>query len=467
MVAWQSDLTANEVLRAFHHDEPYLFLGAAFTTVALVTGAFGILRRRFDLLLFYFALFSLLYGQRLWMQSDLLALTLFHNHLFFLFRNAVNYVVPIPGLLYFQASGLLGKFGKPVVIVLTVGFLSLFAATFIFGIHNEFFVINSVLAIAPFLLLLRNLFSRTLSKEFSAIRPGLIVFTLCLVWDNIFGASRNPPKIEPYGFAVFLASLGYVAARRTMERDKELNTLQQELQLAKRIQLSILPSSFPASEYFRVAARYVPMTSVAGDFYDFLPVVPTEAGLLIADVSGHGVPAALIASMVKMAAASQRENATQPAQILTGMNTALCGNTQSQFVSAAYVYIDAEMRELRYSAAGHPAMLLLRRGEITQITENGLILAIFESARYTQLSMRIEPGDRLVLYTDGILEASNSNGEFFGEEKLHGVIKKTAAMTPADAADQLILSVEEWHKSQEDDLTVIVCDFIAEALLLE
>ena len=109
----------------------------------------------------------------------------------------------------------------------------------------------------------------------------------------------------------------------TLRRDHQLNEIQKELDAAKRIQLSILPSEFPDSIHFRVAARYVPMTSVAGDFYDYVLTDHLQAGLLIADVSGHGVPAALIASMVKLAAASQRAHATEPGKFLLGMNAAL------------------------------------------------------------------------------------------------------------------------------------------------
>src|SRR5262249_11919175 len=147
---------------------------------------------------------------------------------------------------------------------------------------------------------------------------------------------------------------------------------------------------FPNSPHFRVAARYVPMTSVAGDFYDFVVADEHQAGLLIADVSGHGVPAALIASMVKLAAASQRAWAGEPARFLSGMNSALLGNTQNQYVTAAYVHLNAESRELRYSAAGHPAMLLLRNGAVTEIAENGLMLAAFEFAVYSNAVRRLE-----------------------------------------------------------------------------
>jgi sigma-B regulation protein RsbU (phosphoserine phosphatase) len=227
--------------------------------------------------------------------------------------------------------------------------------------------------------------------------------------------------------------------------------------------LSILPGAFPDSSNFRVAARYVPMTSVAGDFYDFIVADDRQAGLLIADVSGHGVPAALIASMVKLAATSQRANAGDPAALLSGMNASLHGNTQNQFVTAAYVYLDSASRTLQYSAAGHPPMLLLRNGKVEEIVENGLMLAAFDFAKYTTAAHRLEAGDRLLLYTDGIVEAANAKGDFFGQDALAALLRQTAGLRPSDAVDRIISSVQQWANSQDDDLTVLVCDYAASA----
>jgi sigma-B regulation protein RsbU (phosphoserine phosphatase) len=270
-------------------------------------------------------------------------------------------------------------------------------------------------------------------------------------------------RVEPYGFVAFLGALGYVAARQTLERDRQLGEIQNELEVARRIQLSILPAEFPVSRNFRVAARYVPMTSVAGDFYDFLVASDTQAGLLIADVSGHGVPAALIASMVKLAATSQRAHAADPALLLSGMNAALFGNTQNQFVTAAYVHLDSEAGELRYSAAGHPPMLLLRNGEARGIEENGLMLAAFDFAAYTNSAQPVRPGDRLLLYTDGIVEAANAAGDFFGTDALMAEMQNTARLSPCEAADSIVASIRRWSATQDDDWTVLVCDYVRSA----
>ena len=202
------------------------------------------------------------------------------------------------------------------------------------------------------------------------------------------------------------------------------------------------------------------MTSVAGDFYDFLQTDEQHLGLLIADVSGHGVPAALIASMVKMAATSQRGRAADPAALLDGMNAALCGNTQGQYVTAAYVYLDGPRKRLHYSAAGHPAMLLLRKGAVIEVAENGMLLGAVEGASYDCKSLPLEAGDRLLLYTDGLIEARSAEGKLFGEESLAVDLKASAHMNPSETVEHLIAAVQRWSRMQDDDLTVLVCDYV-------
>lgn len=135
------------------------------------------------------------------------------------------------------------------------------------------------------------------------------------------------------------------------------------------------------------------------------------------------------------------------------------GNTQNQFVTAAYVHLDSVAGELRYSAAGHPPMLLLRKGEITKVEENGLMLAAFDFASYSTATHALENGDRILLYTDGAVEAANSTGEFFGIEGLCEMFRKTDGSTASQAADMIVSKIKAWSRSQDDDLTVLVCDY--------
>ena len=454
-------ISASDVLSAFHHDAAYLFLGAATVAVGLISAAFAVLRRKPDLLLIYFALFAVLYGSRLWIQANLLQIGLEGSAFYFRLRSGIDFIVPVPAMLFFNAAGLLDRGGRMVGYVLAVVSTVLALATFITGPTAGYHFVNNIVVIAALLALtVLSVTGERKDQDFIVVRRGLLIFVVFALWDNVKGVlNLYSPQIEPFGFAAFLGALGYVAARRTLRRDQQLSEIQKELDVARRIQLSILPMDFPSSPNFRVAARYVPMTSVAGDFYDFIVADDKQAGLLIADVSGHGVPAALIASMVKLAATSQRSNAANPSALLAGMNSALFGNTQNQFVTAAYVHLNSETGELRYSAAGHPPMLLLRQGKITEIAENGLILAAFDFAQYSNASHQLEAGDRILLYTDGITEAANPSGDFLGHDALCGLLRQTARLQPSDAANTIISSVRKWSATQDDDLTVLVCDY--------
>src|SRR5262249_55006754 len=148
-------------------------------------------------------------------------------------------------------------------------------ATFAFGPSTTYRAINSVIVIAALVVLSSHLLrsragerSAAAQADLVVIRWGLLIFAAFAVWDNLSAIlSLSSPMIEPFGFAAFLSTLGYVAARRTMQRDQQLNEIHKELEVARQMQLSILPPEFPAGGDFRVAARYIPMTSVAGDFY--------------------------------------------------------------------------------------------------------------------------------------------------------------------------------------------------------
>jgi len=201
------------------------------------------------------------------------------------------------------------------------------------------------------------------------------------------------------------------------------------------------------------------MSEVAGDFYDFLIVDERRVGILIADVSGHGVPAALVASMVKVAIASQAANANDPAQVMAGLNTILNGNLHGQFVTAAYVFFDLESMTGHYCAAGHPPLLRYsaptKQAEL--ITENGLVLGVFPSAEYSSRSFQVLPGDRFLLYTDGVLEA-NRNGEEFGEARLLDLFR--VATTADQICDSVAAAVNKWANGVAgDDITVVAMQF--------
>jgi sigma-B regulation protein RsbU (phosphoserine phosphatase) len=464
MQAALMNYSASDVLHAFCRDAPFLFLGSAFITVGLVAAAFSAARRRIDPLLIFFALFAGLYGLRLWLRASLVRVSLREFVVYDRMVPGISYLILVPAFLFFASLGLRTRTDRLLNYTMAAIGGALALATFALGNRGVFNQINNAVVILALVFVIgRIIFARIYRSDpdFAVIRWGLLVFIVFALVVNVADFfSVQLQNLEPFGFVAFLASLGYVAARRTLQRDQQLNEIQNELEVARRIQLSILPAEFPNSAHFQIASRYVPMTSVAGDFYDYVVADDHQAGLLIADVSGHGVPAALIASMVKLAASSQRSTADDPARFLTGMNAALCGNTQNQFVTAAYVHLNAKSGELRYSAAGHPPMLLLRNGAVTKVEENGLMLAAFDFASYANAVHKLESGDRLLLYTDGIVEAANASGEFFGHDALCDVLKSTSQQTSSSAADSIMGSVRRWSARQDDDLTVLVCDYV-------
>jgi serine phosphatase RsbU (regulator of sigma subunit) len=247
---------------------------------------------------------------------------------------------------------------------------------------------------------------------------------------------------------------------------KQLNVLNAELEMAHQIQLSILPHELPRLPGLDIAARFLPMESVGGDFYDFIRIDDKHLGILIADVSGHGLSSALIASMLQVALAGEVAHASQPAKVLAGLNKAVSGKFSSNFVTAAYVYVDLEENLMRYAGAGHPPVMQYRNSmdKAVQILENGIVLGILEDSSYEALEIPLEPGDRQVLYTDGILEAANAAQEMFGVEQLMRFLESNKSLNAGQFADALLAKIDRWtgqssEQGQQDDLTLVLFDF--------
>jgi serine phosphatase RsbU (regulator of sigma subunit) len=203
------------------------------------------------------------------------------------------------------------------------------------------------------------------------------------------------------------------------------------------------------------------MTAVAGDFYEFIPVDQHRVGVLVADVSGHGVPAALIASMIKVAVQSVVSCAQDPAEVLRRLNRILSGQLRGQFVSAAYLWVDMEIRKALYSAAGHPPLLHWREGELKRIESNGLLFGVVKEPDYPVCDLPLNLGDRFLLYTDGVIETENAAGEPFGDCRLEQVVRNNRLLGAVDFSNQMLLEIRNWQPgsvTQQDDITLIVID---------
>jgi sigma-B regulation protein RsbU (phosphoserine phosphatase) len=205
------------------------------------------------------------------------------------------------------------------------------------------------------------------------------------------------------------------------------------------------------------------MADVAGDFYEFIPVDEKRVGILVADVTGHGVPAALIASMIKVAMQSVMPRAHEPREVLRGLNRILYELLRNQLVSAAYLWLDTGNGKALYSAAGHPPLLRWREGKLEGIESNGLLFGVIPEADYPVCDLSIHSGDRFLLYSDGVTESQNTRGDFFGDRKLEQVVRDNQSRPPSELSEQLLSEIRVWQSAsmaQQDDITLIVIDAV-------
>jgi serine phosphatase RsbU (regulator of sigma subunit) len=325
---------------------------------------------------------------------------------------------------------------------------------------------NNVLVIAGLLALVASVL-RSESKNTVETRIWVVGGSgaaLFVILDNLRSlgvVGLFPYSVEWLGLLILYGTLGVLTARQLLNRERRLTAIDIELDTARRIQTGILPQRMPQVEGLTVAARYVPMSEVAGDFYDFVEVEGGGLGVLVADVSGHGVPAALIASMVKVASAAESNHAREPARVLTNMNRVLAGQLEDQFVTAGYAFVDPGAGELRYSGAGHPPLMLCSAdsGGISELTRNGLMLGPFPGVEYEHVVKELRSGDRILMYTDGIVEAANSSDEQFGAARLREVLAASQGLNTEAMADALMEKVSMWAgRAIDDDATVVVID---------
>jgi sigma-B regulation protein RsbU (phosphoserine phosphatase) len=472
LIALVQTLTEAQVRAALRHDALNVTLAILFVAVGLAAvSVFRLRRHARSPELWWFGLFALLFGVRLLILADTVRFTIgLSDRAGFYVAAALSAIVPLPALLFLQE--IFPHWKRLLTWALGAQVLLGVAAIVtdqVVGRPDSLRLFNSVWILALFLTLTVALFRQSaMHPSVQALRIGALTFSCAVVLRNLSNVTALPIwlDLEPIGFAVFLATLGRVVISRTVEREERLVALNKELELARQIQASILPRGVPNLSQVAMAAHYRPMTAVAGDFYDFLPMDAHRLGILVADVSGHGVPAALIASMVKVAISAQQQHADDPSAVLAGINQMLCGKLDGRcYVTAAYLFLDLGARYIRYGAAGHPPLLWLRQqdGVVDAVTENGMVLGLFPEAPYTHVERPLDGGSRFLLYTDGLTEARNEAGEEFGDEQLQSALAAGAALDANQIAAALLDNLRRWAgydngRPQEDDITLIVVD---------
>jgi phosphoserine phosphatase RsbU/P len=448
-----------------HNDIEHVAVGAVLMIIGLACIAVSRLRVRGNAAaLLWFGLFALLYGLRLIMESGLplvLGVSLISAGYV---KSCITYIIPLPA--WQMARALLGDGWKSTLRWQVVAFAAFAPIGIISDIvqrrSGTMETANSVLVVIGGINLILNFFltARSGLRELGVFLGGSIFFLLYALEHNLSTLGVLPwrPWDETLGFVVFVASLGYVAMREFVRGERQRLSIEAELTTAREIQRSILPTAMPALPGLHFEVRYEPASSVAGDLYDFISLDHAGVGLLVADVAGHGVPAALIASMVKIAVSSQSRLADDPAAMLTALNETLRREVRRAFVTATYLHFDVAQRSVAVSNAGHPAPLLLRDGKFRELGTNGILLGRFGTARYESQRTSLVPNDRIVTWTDGIVEARNARAEAFGEERLRDIVQS------GGSAGAVIDAVHRWRgrdRDDADDLTIGIIDVTA------
>ena len=233
---------------------------------------------------------------------------------------------------------------------------------------------------------------------------------------------------------------------------------QREFEDARLIQRGLLPAAMPQATGVQLASSWQPANGVGGDCFDAITFT-SGVGLTIADVAGKGVPAALLMSNLQAAVRAFAQEGTAPGAVCTSVNRLLCRNMASgRFVTFCYVRIDAATRKLTYANAGHnPPLLVRSSGTVDSLVPTGTVLGVFAESAYEQGDFAVAPGDRLVLYTDGITEGRNAAGDEFGEDRLSESAVRHRALPAEEMLAGIMRDVEAFNGGvYEDDATLIV-----------
>ena len=244
----------------------------------------------------------------------------------------------------------------------------------------------------------------------------------------------------------------------------EKERMEAELDVARSIQRSILPRSKPRLPGFDVGVLMEPMRSVGGDLYDFIPLGDNRLGIVVGDVSGHGVPAAIFMALAYSLLHAEARRAGSPGEALRNLNDHLLGmNESSMFVTVLYGILNSDTREFEYARAGHELPVLLNaQGEVAELPSgSGQMLGLFPAPRLDEQSVILLPGSLLLLYTDGVNEAMDREGRQFGLEGLLDVLRagsptRSTAQDTCNAAFAAVRAHSNAEAQQDDVLLVAV-----------
>jgi serine phosphatase RsbU (regulator of sigma subunit) len=305
------------------------------------------------------------------------------------------------------------------------------------------------------------------------IRTGAVQETLVSSVNETVGLlymdSRQSPADLSAGNREILQTLALEASTilenaRLLEEEREKQRLEQELDIARIIQQDLLPNQLPSEGWFRAAGSSIPSRMVGGDYFDVREVSPERYAAVIADVSGKGVSSALLAALLQGAFLLASEGASQLEQVMAHINHFLNERTKGEkYATVFYCTIDRN-GVLRWSNAGHPKPLVVREsGETVQLETTGMPLGLLGIGSFDVEAIQLQNGDKVVIYSDGLSEAENSEGEFFDKQALRATIDANAKRGCAELHGKLVQAVEDFTEGSvlSDDITLLVLEYRA------
>jgi len=250
---------------------------------------------------------------------------------------------------------------------------------------------------------------------------------------------------------------------RLLEEEREKQRLQEELNVARAIQRDLLPSQLPADGWFRAAGSSIPSRQVGGDYFDVRQIAPDAYACVIADVSGKGVSAALLAALLQGAFLLASEGPIEIESLMSRVNRFLNERAKGEKYATVFYCTIRRDGELRWSNAGHPRPYLVRPdGTLRQLESTGLPLGMLDAAVYETQALQLKPGDKVVLFSDGVSEAEKEKGQFFDANGLKETLTALASSSCADLNAKLVDAVEDFNEGTEvaDDITTLVLEFL-------
>lgn len=434
-------MTAAHITAMFRADLPDILLGTILCTIGV---GFALFAPRGERRAFIPAgLFAFFYGARMLVNNSTAAYLLGDPPALEYLSSAFEYLVPVAGSIVF--AHFFGQRWRRLNELIVLAFCAVAAIAIPYEIltrqaHAANKVVNGIVLLLIIVFLLNYGTQPRLLRN--VVSFGMLLFGLLVLNEHI---GRPLPVTEPFGFLIFVATLLYDLMRRSQHAQWRLASVEAEMSTARRIQESILPRRGPSIA--DVASVYVPASSVAGDYFDFVDVDEKSFGVVVADVSGHGVGAALVASMLKVAITMESAHVREPALLLAKLNAFFCGKLERQFITAVVAFIDVANGRVVAASAGHPPPLVRRAsGAVEELATSGFVLGRMRAAEYRDGSAVLAAGDAIVFYTDGVIEA-----EGWSAERLEQCVARGG--TAKEIADGI---VRELPKVNEDDVTLVV-----------